>query len=142
MFDRLEFTENKYDELNMKISDPLVIANQKEWQKLIKEQAEVEILVIKYRIYKKAKEDLEVNKEMLREESDKEMKDMIQDEIKKLIEIKETVQEELRILLLPKDPNDARNVFVEIRGGAGGDEAALFAANLFRMYTRYAERNN
>lgn len=142
MLDRLEFTENKYDELNMKISDPLVIANQKEWQKLIKKQAEVEILVMKYRTYKKAKEDIDTNKEMLREESDKEMKDMIQSEIKELNETKETVEEEIRILLLPKDPNDERNVFVEIRGGAGGDEAALFAANLFRMYTRYAERNN
>jgi peptide chain release factor 1 len=142
MLDRLEFTENKYDELNMKISDPLVIANQKEWQKLIKEQAEVEILVMKYRIYKKAKEDIDTNKEMLREETDREMKEMIQAEIKELNEIKENIEEEIRILLLPKDPNDARNVFVEIRGGAGGDEAALFAANLFRMYTRYAERNN
>ncbi len=141
MLDRLEFTVNKYDELTIKISDPLVIANQKEWQKLCKEHAELEILVTKYRIYKKAKEDLETNKEMLKEESDKEMKDMIQDEIKEIIEIKETMQEELRILLLPKDPNDEKNVFVEIRGGAGGDEAALFAANLFRMYTRYAERN-
>jgi peptide chain release factor 1 len=141
MLDRLEFVENKYDELNIKISDPLVIANQKEWQKLCKEHAELEILVTKYRIYKKAKEDIEINKEMLREETDREMKEMIQEEIKENIEIKETVQEELRILLLPKDPNDERNVFVEIRGGAGGDEAALFAANLFRMYTRYAERN-
>ena len=141
MLDRLEFVENKYEELNIKISDPLVIANQKEWQKLCKEHAELEILVTKYRIYKKAKEDIEINKEMLREETDREMKEMIQEEIKENIEIKETVQEELRILLLPKDPNDERNVFVEIRGGAGGDEAALFAANLFRMYTRYAERN-
>ena len=95
----------------------------------------------KYRIYKKAKQDLETNKEMLKEESDKDMKDMIQEEIKEIIQIKEAIQEELRILLLPKDPNDDKNVFIEIRGGAGGDEAALFAANLFRMYTRYAERN-
>ena len=78
---------------------------------------------------------------MLKEESDREMKEMIQEEIKDLNQIKETMQEELRILLLPKDPNDERNVFIEIRAGAGGDEAALFAANLFRMYTRYAERN-
>ncbi|MPQ30004.1 peptide chain release factor 1 [Clostridium estertheticum] len=141
MLDRLDFTENKYEELSIKISDPLVIANQKEWQKLCKEHAGLEIIVMKYRIYKKAKQDLETNKEMLKEESDKEMKDMIQEEIKELNEIKETTQEELRILLLPKDPNDERNVFVEIRAGAGGDEAALFAANLFRMYTRYAERN-
>jgi len=141
MLDRLDFTENKYDELTIKISDPLVIANQNEWQKLCKEHAALEIIVTKYRIYKKAKEDIETNKEMLREETDREMKEMIQEEIKDLIQVKETTQEELRILLLPKDPNDERNVFVEIRAGAGGDEAALFAANLFRMYTRYAERN-
>lgn len=141
MLEMLDFTENKYDELSMKIGDPLVIANQKEWRKLCKEHADLEIIVTKYRIYKKAKLDLDANKEMLKEESDKEMKDMIQEEIKDLTKTKETVQEELRILLLPKDPNDEKNVFIEIRAGAGGDEAALFAANLFRMYTRYAERN-
>jgi len=141
MLDRLHFLENKYDELSNKISDPTVMANQKEWQKLCKEHADLEIIVTKYREYKNAEEALEANKEMLNDESDKEMREMIQEEIKSLTEACETFKEELRILLLPKDPNDDKNVFIEIRGGAGGDEAALFAANLFRMYTRYAERN-
>ncbi|EQB89311.1 peptide chain release factor 1 [Clostridium punense] len=141
MLDRLHFLENKYDELSNKISDPTVMANQKEWQKLCKEHADLEVIVTKYREYKEAETDLEANKEMLNEESDRDMREMIQEEIKSLTETCETCQEELRILLLPKDPNDDKNVFIEIRGGAGGDEAALFAANLFRMYTRYAERN-
>ena len=141
MLDRLDFIENKYDELSNKIGDPEVMANQKEWQKLCKEHAEIEAIVVKYREYKKAQEDLEANKIMLVEESDREMKDMIQEEIKELQETIDTAQDELKILLLPKDPNDDKNVFIEIRAGAGGDEAALFAANLFRMYTRYAERN-
>lgn len=141
MLDRLYFLENKYDELSNKISDPTVMANQKEWQKLCKEHADLEIIVTKYREYKNAEEALEANKEMLNEESDKDMREMIQEEIKSLTEACEIFKEELRILLLPKDPNDDKNVFIEIRGGAGGDEAALFAANLFRMYTRYAERN-
>lgn len=141
MLDRLHFLENKYDELSNKISDPTVMANQKEWQKLCKEHADLEIIVTKYREYKTSEEDLIANKEMLNEESDRDMKDMIQEEIKALTEACEKYKEELRILLLPKDPNDDKNVFIEIRGGAGGDEAALFAANLFRMYTRYAERN-
>ncbi|GAA0116825.1 peptide chain release factor 1 [Clostridium senegalense] len=141
MLERLEFIENKYDELSNKISDPSVMANQKEWQKLCKEHSDMEIMVTKYREYKNALSSLEENKAMLIEESDKEMKEMIQEDIKSLNEIIESSQEELRILLLPKDPNDDKNVFIEIRGGAGGDEAALFAANLFRMYTRYAERN-
>lgn len=141
MLERLDFLENKYDELSNKISDPSIMANQKEWQKLCKEHAEVEVIVGKYREYKEAETALADNKEMLNEESDREMREMIQEDIKALTEQVETVKDEIRILLLPKDPNDDKNVFIEIRGGAGGDEAALFAANLFRMYTRYAERN-
>lgn len=141
MLERLDFLENKYDELSNKISDPSVMANQKEWQKLCKEHAELEIIVGKYREYRDAENSLAENKEMLNEESDREMREMIQEDIKALAEQCEKAKEEIRILLLPKDPNDDKNVFIEIRGGAGGDEAALFAANLFRMYTRYAERN-
>jgi peptide chain release factor 1 len=141
MLERLDFLENKYDELSNKISDPSVMANQKEWQKLCKEHAELEIIVGKYREYRDAENALAENKEMLNEESDREMREMIQEDIKALAEQCEKSREEIRILLLPKDPNDDKNVFIEIRGGAGGDEAALFAANLFRMYTRYAERN-
>jgi peptide chain release factor 1 len=141
MLDKLDFIENKYDELSIKISDPSVMANQNEWRKLCKEHAELEVIVNKYREYKKILEDLEANKEMLGEESDKEMKDMIQEEIKSLEEAKANKEEDLKIALLPKDPNDDKNVFIEIRAGAGGEEAALFASNLFRMYTRYAERH-
>ena len=141
MLAKLQFIENKYDELSIKISDPSVMANQNEWRRLCKEHSEIEIMVNKYREYKKALEDLEANKEMLEEENDREMREMIQEDIKGLEESKENMEQELRILMLPKDPNDDKNVFIEIRAGAGGDEAALFAANLFRMYTRYAERH-
>ena len=137
ILDRLNFIENKYDELSVKISDPSIMANQKEWRKLCKEHADLEVIVNKYKEYKEATEELEANKEMLSEESDQEMREMINSEIKDLTEL----EDEIQILLLPKDPNDDKNVFVEIRGGAGGDEAALFAANLFRMYTKYAEKN-
>ncbi|NMM61558.1 peptide chain release factor 1 [Clostridium sp. P21] len=140
MLKRLEFIENKYEELSIKISDPSVMADQKEWQKLCKEHAELENVVMKYRQYRKAEEELEDNKEMLKDESDKDMREMVQEDIKALEASMEETYQELRILLLPKDPNDDKNVFVEIRGGAGGEEAALFAANLTRMYTRYAER--
>lgn len=140
MLERLNFIENKYEELSIKISDPSVMADQREWQKLCKEHAELEILVVKYREYRKAQEDLESAKEMLKDETDKDMREMAQEEIRELTATIEEKENELRILLLPKDPNDDKNVFVEIRGGAGGEEAALFAANLTRMYTRYAER--
>ena len=139
LLDKLAFTENKYDELSVKISDPSIMANQNEWRKLCKEHAELEILVNVYKEYKKVMEDLAANKEMLNMESDKEMKEMLSEEISMLSNRQVELEKEIQILLLPKDPNDDKNVFVEIRGGAGGDEAALFAANLFRMYTRYAE---
>lgn len=140
MLSRLDFLESKYEELSIKISDPSVMADQKEWQKLCKEHAEIEVIVNKYREYKKAKENLEADKEMLRDKIEDELKEMVEEEIKELEEQTAKNEEELKILLLPKDPNDSKNVFVEIRGGAGGEEAALFAADLFRMYTRYAER--
>ena len=141
LLDKLAFIENKYDELSVKISDPSIMANQNEWRKLCKEHAELEIIVNAYRNYKQVTEDLEANKEMLAEENDKEMREMLQEEISDLTAREEELEREIQILLLPKDPNDDKNVFVEIRGGACGDEAALFAANLFRMYTRYAENN-
>jgi len=141
LLDKLAFIENKYDELSVKISDPSIMANQNEWRKLCKEHAELEIIVNAYREYKKVIEDLEADKEMLQEETDKEMKEMLQEEISDLTEKEKELDNKIQILLLPKDPNDEKNVFVEIRGGAGGEEAALFASNLFRMYTRYAENN-
>ncbi|WP_294350682.1 peptide chain release factor 1 [uncultured Clostridium sp.] len=141
LLDKLAFIENKYDELSVKISDPSIMANQNEWRKLCKEHADLEIIVNAYREYKTVIDDLQANKEMLQEESDKEMREMLQEEIGSLTEREAELENEIQILLLPKDPNDDKNVFVEIRAGAGGDEAALFAANLFRMYTRFAENN-
>ncbi|WP_143317446.1 peptide chain release factor 1 [Clostridium sp. HBUAS56017] len=141
LLDKLAFIENKYDELSVKISDPSIMANQNEWRKLCKEHADLEVIVNAYRDYKNVIEELQANKEMLAEESDKEMREMMQEEISDLTDREEELEKEIQILLLPKDPNDDKNVFVEIRGGAGGEEAALFAANLFRMYTRYAENN-
>lgn len=139
LLDKLAFIENKYDELSVKISDPSIMANQNEWRKLCKEHADLEIIVTAYREYRTVIDDLEANKEMLAEESDKEMREMLSEEISMLTERESELEKHIQILLLPKDPNDEKNVFVEIRAGAGGDEAALFAANLFRMYTRYAE---
>lgn len=141
LLDKLDFIENKYDELSVKISDPSIMANQNEWRKLCKEHADLEVIVNAYREYKKVTEDLEADKEMLSEEKDREMREMLQEEISSLNTQQEELEKQIQILLLPKDPNDDKNVFVEIRAGAGGDEAALFAANLFRMYTRYAENN-
>lgn len=139
MLDKLEFIENKYDELSVKISDPSIMQNQNEWRKLCKEHADLEIIVNKYKEYTQAQQDLKDNKEMLSVEDDKEMKEMLNEEISSLTQKVEDLEKEIQILLLPKDPNDEKNVFVEIRGGAGGEEAALFAYNLFRMITRYAE---
>ena len=139
LFDKLEFIENKYDELSVKISDPSIMQNQNEWRKLCKEHSELEIIVNAYREYKKVTEDLKANKEMLNGENDREMREMLNEEISDLSNRESELENEIQILLLPKDPNDDKNVFVEIRGGAGGEEAALFAYNLFRMYTRYAE---
>ncbi|MGL4742618.1 MAG: peptide chain release factor 1 [Sarcina sp.] len=141
MLDRLNFIETKYDELSVKISDPSIMANQNEWRKLCKEHADLEVIVNKYREYRDTLEELDGSKEILAEESDSEMREMVQAEIKELTEKQGILEKEMQILLLPKDPNDDKNVFVEIRAGAGGDEAALFAANLFRMYTRFAEKN-
>ncbi|WP_097026592.1 peptide chain release factor 1 [Clostridium peptidivorans] len=140
MLERLDFIENKYEELSIKISDPSVMTNQKEWQKLCKEHSDLEAVVNKYKEYKKVIDDISTDKEMLQEESDRELREMLQEELKELSQRQEDLEQELKILMLPKDPNDDKNVFVEIRAGAGGEEAALFATNLFRMYTRYAER--
>ena len=139
LLDKLEFIENKYDELSVKISDPSIMQNQNEWRKLCKEHSDLEIIVNAYREYKKVTEDLQANKDMLSSENDKEMREMLNEEIADLTGRQADLENQIQILLLPKDPNDDKNVFVEIRGGAGGEEAALFAYNLFRMYTRFAE---
>ena len=140
MFDKLDFITEKYDELSRLVSDPDVINNQPVWQKHIKEMGEMEPIVKKYKEYKKAKSDLAEAKEML-EEGDEEMRELAKMEIGDLEEQIEQNEEELKVLLLPKDPNDEKNVILEIRAGTGGEEAALFGADLLRMYTRYAERN-
>ncbi|MBB6622599.1 peptide chain release factor 1 [Clostridium gasigenes] len=139
LLDKLAFIENKYDELSVKISDPSIMANQNEWRKLCKEHSDLEIVVTAYREYRDVTEELQSNKEMLNDESDREMREMLNEEISDLTKKEVELADKIQILLLPKDPNDDKNVFVEIRGGAGGDEAALFSYNLFRMYTRYAE---
>lgn len=139
MFDKLDFILEKYEELSLKVSDPEVINNQPVWQKHIKEMGEMEPIVNKYKEYKKAKDDLQAAKEML-DENDEELREMAKMEINELEPSIENISEELRILLLPKDPNDEKNVILEVRAGTGGDEAALFGADLLRMYIRYAER--
>ncbi|MFA5576894.1 MAG: peptide chain release factor 1 [Tissierellaceae bacterium] len=141
MLDKLVSIEEKYNELGEKVIDPQVINDRENWQKLMIEHAELEPIVFKYREYAKVTESLEEAKEMLREKLDDEMKEMVKDEIKDLESAFESIGEELKVLLIPKDPNDHKNVIIEIRGGTGGDEAALFAGVLFRMYSRYAERN-
>ena len=137
MFDKLENVEKRYEELNSKISDPEVIQNQSEWQKYMKEHAEIEEVVEKYREYKNLVKTIEDLKEML---NDKEMHDLAQMELDEARDKMPNIEEELKFLLVPKDPNDDKNVIVEIRGGAGGEESSLFAGDLFRMYTMYAER--
>ena len=136
MLQKLEDVEKRYDELTAQISDPEVIARTSEWQKLMKEHASLEDIVAKYREYKKAKNDFEEAKQMA---SDKELKELAEAEMDELREKIPALEEELKILLIPKDPDDDKNIICEIRAGAGGEEAALFAGTLFRMYAMYAE---
>ena len=140
MFDKLDFILDKYEELSKKVSDPEVIARQKEWQKLMKEMSDLEPIVKEYTAYKKAKEELEEAKEILDMEDDEELLEMAREELKDNEAAIEEYTENLKILLLPKDPNDDKNVILEVRAGTGGDEAALFGSDLLRMYLRYAER--
>lgn len=136
MFDKLDFIESKYAELSKQVSDPDIIADTELWSKLCKELSDITPIVEKYREYKRAKQDEADAKEML---SDKEFHDMAELELADARERLERSANELKILLLPTDPNDDKNVIIEIRGGAGGDEAALFAGVLFRMYSMYSE---
>lgn len=141
MLDKLATIEERYIELGEKVMDMEVINDRELFQKLMKEHADIEPIVFKYREYVETRDSLEEAKEMLRDKLEDEMKELVKEEIKDLETSLEAIEEELRVLLIPKDPNDHKNVIVEIRGGAGGDEAALFAGVLFRMYSRYAERN-
>ena len=139
MFQRLEDVEKRYEELNKLIADPDVISRQNEWKQYMKEHSDLEDVVLKYREYKKVNSDIEEAKEML---NDPELKDLAEAEILEKKELLPKLEEELKILLIPKDPNDDNNVICEIRAGAGGEEAALFAGVLFRMYSMYAERKH
>ena len=138
MFDKLGVLEEKFEDLNMRVSDPEIISDQSTWQKLMKEVSDLEPIVSKYREYKQTKEDIEAAKEILETSSDEEFRELAKMELSEKEADMETIQSEMKILMLPKDPNDDKNVIVEIRGGAGGDEAALFAGVLFRMYSMYA----
>lgn len=142
MLNKLDFIEEKYEELSKKLSDPEIISDVALFQKYCKEHSAIEDIVMKYREFKETLKRIEDDKAMLKEDLDFEMKQLVEDELKELEEARNVAEQELKVSLLPKDPNDEKNVFVEIRGGAGGEEAALFAGSLFRMYTRYAERNN
>lgn len=140
MFDKLQALEDKFEDLSHMISDPEIINDQAKWQKLIKEHAGLEQIVENFRGFKEVLQGIEDSKAMLEDDIDREFEDMVKAELTELQSKKETLEDELKILLLPKDPNDDKSVIVEIRGAAGGEEAALFAGSLFRMYTRYAER--
>ena len=140
MLQKLAVLEDKYKELTEKISDPEVINDQKVWQKYMKEHADLEPIIMKFREYQSVLNSIKESKEILQEESDEELRELAKMELSDMEDQVEPLEAELKILLLPKDPNDEKNVIVEIRGGAGGDEAALFAGDLFRMYSRYAER--
>ncbi len=142
MFEKLAFIEEKYEELSKKISDPEIIADQNQWRKLCKESSDITPIVEKYREYKEAVKAIDEAKEMLQDNPEKDFEEMLLSEIDENNEKISVIEEELKILLLPKDPNDEKNVIVEIRGGTGGDEAALFAGSLFRMYSMYAENKN
>ncbi|MBS5794651.1 MAG: peptide chain release factor 1 [Clostridiales bacterium] len=139
MFDKLIDLERRYIELSDKINDPEIISNNEEWRKLMKEHSDISPIVNKYKEYEQTKQAIEDAKEMLNE-SDEEMRQLAKEELNENTEKLEEIKEELKILLIPKDPNDDKNVIVEIRGGAGGDEANIFAGDLYRMYSRYAER--
>lgn len=141
MLGRLEELEKRYIELSDKINDPDIISDNELWRKLMKEHSDITPVIEKYREYKQTMEAIEEAKEMLEDNSlDEDFRQLAKEELNENNKKIEEVRNELKVLLLPKDPNDEKNVIVEIRGGTGGDEAALFAGDLFRMYSRYAER--
>ena len=139
MFEKLESVEKRYEELTTKISDPEIIADNNEWRKLVKEHSSIEDIVNKYKEYKQTISNMKEAEEMM---NDSELKELAEEEYYSSKEKLEKIEEELKILLIPKDPNDDKSVICEIRGGAGGEEAALFAGTLFRMYSMYAERKH
>ena len=139
MFDRLDDILIRYQQIMEELNDPDVVNDQKHFRKLMKEQSDLQPLVEKYTEYKNTKQTIEDSLEMLEVEDDEEMKEMLKEELSEAKSNIAKIEQELKVLLIPKDPMDEKNVIVEIRAGAGGDEAALFAAELFRMYSKYAE---
>jgi len=139
VFDKLEALEERFSVLSEKISDPDVISDQENWRKYMKEHSDLTPIIEKYREYKQAKQTIADDKQMLESGEDKELEDLIKAEMQEAEQKLKDVSAELKILLLPKDPNDDKNVIIEIRGGTGGEEAALFAADLMRMYSMYSE---
>lgn len=139
ILDKLEGVFERYKEVERLLSDPAVASNQENYVKLNKEYKNLEPIIIAYKEFKNIIENIESSKIMLHEEDDSEMKQMAKDEIETLTERKKELEEEIKILLLPKDPEDDKNAIVEIRAGTGGDEASLFAGDLFRMYTKFCE---
>jgi len=140
MFDKLDKLEERYHELGELISDPEVMADKQKWQQYVKSHAELGEIVACYQEYKKTVKEIKDAREMLKEQQDREFKELVETELEELLEKKEKQEQQLKVLLLPKDPNDEKNVIMEIRAGTGGEEAALFAGDLYRMYLRYAER--
>jgi len=139
MFDRLSQLEDKYEDLTRKLSDPAIIADHTQYQKYAKAHSELDEIMSVYREYKSVVNQIAEAKELLADKLDPEFRSLVQDELDEMEEKKERLEGQLKVLLLPKDPNDEKNVIVEIRAGTGGEEAALFASDLFRMYCRYAE---
>ena len=139
MFDKLDALLHRFEEIMNELAEPGVTDNQQRFRSLMKEQSDLTPLVEAYKEYKKAKQDIEDSLMMLDEENDEDMREMLKEELNASKKRVEELEDELKILLLPKDPNDDKNVIVEIRAGAGGDEAALFAAEIYRMYVHYAE---
>jgi len=139
MFGRLDQIEAKYDELSKTLATPEVIEDSSRYQKAAKAHSEISDIVEKYREYKDLSRGIAESKAMLAEETDPELRVMAEEELASLVPRVQQIEADLKTLLLPKDPNDEKNVILEIRAGTGGDEASLFAAEMFRMYTRYAE---
>jgi peptide chain release factor 1 len=142
MFEKLKVLEEKYEELTKLLSDPEIIAQQDKFRSYAKSHAELSGIVETYRKYQKVLREIEEARELIKSEKDREMRELAEGELKNLELKREDLEGQLKVLMLPKDPNDEKNIFLEIRAGTGGDEASLFAAELFRMYSKYAESKN
>ena len=140
MFENLQVVENRYEELTLKLYDPQTAGDREAFAALMKEHKELEPIVEAYRAWRQCQQDLAGARELLESEGDRELRELAVEEIREREERGRALEEELKLLLLPKDPNDEKNVILEIRGGTGGEEAALFAYDLYRMYTAYAQR--